>query len=158
MSDKKLDYKLARDLAWDVLIRNDVSTLPIDIFYICRKENVPVFKYSYSIDIIKDLNLEHNMEGNDAFSFGNMIFYDGTQSKERKRFSIAHELGHVLMHTPEEKRIFYRSDMDVLNPLESEANIFAARLLAPLCVLQFLNLNSPKEIADACNISYSSAV
>ena len=40
---------------------------------------------------------------------------------------------------------------------EAEANAFAARLLCPLCVLQFLNVSSAKEISEFCNVGYTAA-
>lgn len=35
--------------------------------------------------------------------------------------------------------------------------MFAARVLAPACVLWGLGLHTPEEIASACNISFSAA-
>ena len=157
MDRKTSEYKIVRDLAWDVLLRNKVSSLPVDVFAIAKQEGINVFSYSKSMTFIKELLLESEIIDNDAFSVGNMVFYDDNKSIERQRFSIAHEIGHILLHIPDNKRIFYRQDSEAPDAKESEANMFASRLLAPLCVLQFLNLNSAKEIAEVCNISYTSA-
>ena len=53
-----------------------------------------------------------------------IIFINGNMPNDRKRFTIAHELGHIVMHIPfiaisEERNI------------ESEANIFAGEFLMP---------------------------
>jgi Zn-dependent peptidase ImmA (M78 family)/transcriptional regulator with XRE-family HTH domain len=44
---------------------------------------------------------------------------------DRKRFTIAHELGHCIMHIP------FSSDLDPYSDIEKEANLFAAEFLMP---------------------------
>ena len=154
-----MDYRKARDLAWKMLISNGINSLPVDVISICRKEKINLFTYKQGETIIKSLGLEDNTVDNDAFSINSMIFYDDTKLRERQRFSIAHELGHIFLHseTSGKATIYNREPKSDDNPLEVEANIFASRLLAPLCVLQFLNLNSIKEVAEFCDISFSAA-
>ena len=154
-----MNYKKARDLAWKILLEHKISSLPVNVMKICEEKKILLIPYSRSIDIIKELDLEEQIQENDAFSFGNIICYDSTQSETRIRFSIAHELGHILLHikgTKEPTR-YNREPSPTDDPIEAEANIFASRLLAPLCVIQFLNLNSAKEISEYCDIGYSAA-
>lgn len=154
-----MNYAKSRDLAWKMLINSGADSLPIDVVSICKKEKISLFTYNQSIDFIKDLNLEENTKDNDAFSINSMIFYDDTKPRERQRFSIAHELGHIFLHSESSGKstVYNREPSPTDNPLETEANVFASRLLAPLCVLQFLNLNSIKEISEFCEISFSAA-
>jgi len=71
--------------------------------------------------------------------FQNMRLYvNAADSTERKTFTIAHELGHWLMHrdlflaSPELYPVLPRfSDPNKGDPLEKEANKFAACLLVP---------------------------
>lgn len=53
-----------------------------------------------------------------------IIFLNGNMSNDRKRFTITHELGHIVMHIP---FIAISEDRD----LENEANIFAGEFLMP---------------------------
>lgn len=53
-----------------------------------------------------------------------IIFLNGNMSNDRKRFTIAHELGHIVMHIP---FIAISEDRD----LENEANVFAGEFLMP---------------------------
>lgn len=154
-----MDYKKSRDLAWKILINNGISTLPVDVVSICRKEKITLFTYKQSMNLISNLALEDSIKDNDAFSINSMIFYDDTKPRERQRFSIAHELGHIFLHseTSGKATVYNREPSPNDNPLEAEANIFASRILAPLCVLQFLNLNSINEVAEYCDISFSAA-
>jgi len=154
-----MNYGKSRDLAWKILINDGVSELPVDVFAICKKERITLFTYSQGMSFIESLNLSENVKDNDAFSVNNMIFYDDTKPTQRQRFSIAHELGHIFLHsdTSGKATVYNREPSPTDSPIEAEANIFASRLLAPLSVIQFLNLNSAKEISDFCDISYSAA-
>lgn len=54
----------------------------------------------------------------------------------RNAFTIAHELGHFFLHIDKPAEVFYRLDADLINsperdPMEAEANWFAASLLMP---------------------------
>ncbi|MBP3307935.1 MAG: ImmA/IrrE family metallo-endopeptidase [Clostridia bacterium] len=158
-----MNYKLARDIAWRVLINNKVSSLPVDVFEICKAEGIFIFTYKSAEAILKELHIEEQNRDSDAFCFGRFIFYDDTKPLTRQRFSIAHELGHILLHLTDDKYDAnrFRKVKDELpcrtDSTEAEANTFAARILAPLCVLQYLNVSSPDEIAELCDIGYTAA-
>ena len=136
-----------------MLIKNKVTALPVSVHALCRQERIRLFSFSEGARLIKNLGLESHTEENDAFSFARIIFYDDRSSPQRQRFSVAHELGHIVLHAPTFPTVFNREISSNDNPLESEANVFASRLLAPMCVIHFLGLNSPEEIAKTCDIS-----
>ncbi len=154
-----MDYKKSRDLAWELLKRNNIRTLPIDVKKICENEGISVFSYEEGRELINDNSFIAHTIDNDAFSFNKYILYDDKMPEKRQRFSIAHELGHILLHAkPEGLATVYNREISPCDdPIEVEANIFASRLLAPLCVLQFININTAKEISDYCDISYTAA-
>ena len=154
-----MNYKKSRDLAWKLLISRNIKSLPVDVYKICKEENITLFTYSQGASFIKSIQLEEHMVDNDAFSVGNIIFYDDTKPPQRRRFSIAHELGHIFLHTSfgDKATVYNREPAPGDDPLETEANMFASRLLAPLCVLQFLNLNSINEVSEFCDISFTAA-
>ena len=152
-----MDYKKSRDAAWKILIKNHASALPISVYELCRAENIRLVSYEEGGELIDKLNLrEHTIE-NDAFSFSRIVFYNSETMPERQRFSIAHEIGHIVLHKPTGATVMNREISPNDNPIETEANIFASRLLAPLCILHFLNLNSAEEIAEYCSISMTAA-
>lgn len=79
-----------------------------------------------------------------------------TEPAQRLRFTIAHELAHYLLgHLGDDISSLSRSN--VRYPQEQEADMFAARLLMPACVLWALDLHRPEEIAVNCNVSLSAA-
>lgn len=120
----------------------------------------PIVK-EMGIKVIKDSNiheLKPNESGVSIFD-GNFwyIVYNDNEGRKRNRFTIAHELGHILLGH-ELKDGYYARSKTVMKPLlESEADTFAVRLLAPACVLWGLNVHSAEEIAELCDISYSAA-
>lgn len=76
------------------------------------------------------------------------LLYEATESINRNRFTLAHELAHCcLMHLDDEKipYIEYRCDEEVTDKKEIEANIFAEEILIPerelykVLVNKFLN-------------------
>jgi len=54
-----------------------------------------------------------------------VIVVNATIPNDRKRFTIAHELGHCIMHIP------FSSDLDPYTDIETEANQFASEFLMP---------------------------
>ena len=79
-----------------------------------------------------------------ALSFKDKRLYvNRFDSPQRKRFTIAHEFGHWILHKPvfdadpELYAVLPRySQPDVSNPFEQEANAFAAELLVPQHLLK----------------------
>lgn len=62
-----------------------------------------------------------------------IVFVNGGHPQPRQRFSIAHEIGHYLLHAPKGKKARWRDDLTSkgTNPEEIQANTFAAALLMP---------------------------
>ena len=156
-------YKQARNLSWEVLIQNKVSKLPVKIVPICRSYGIRVRSYQDGADILEKLNLTQMIDRTDGFmtyiSGKPAIFYDQRCTEGRKRFTIAHELGHYLLgHVkPGQVTTINREPEPGDSPAERQANQFAARILAPACVLWGLDLHDADEIAAACGISKQAA-
>ncbi len=73
------------------------------------------------------------------------IIYNSDQSFKRKRFTIAHELGHFFLHSKSKplfvdksKEVMYRNSDSSTGEImkEREANAFAAALLMPRCLIK----------------------
>ena len=152
-----MNYKNSRDAAWEILIKHKIKALPVSVQKICKKERIRLLTYKEGREVIKKFGLEEHTVGNDAFCISKIIFYDDTTTPQRQRFSVAHEIGHIVLHQPKEATTYNREMSPNDNPIESEANVFASRLLAPLCVLHFVGVQSPEEISELCNISIIAA-
>ena len=144
------DYQKARDLAWQILRREKIRALPVDAVEICRRLGITVREYT-----------EPRPEVGDGFScfLGGVpyIFIRSGQSRQRCRFTVAHELGHILLGHVGKYELVNREPSPHDDPVEQAANIFAARLLAPACVLWGCRAFSAAEIAAICDISATAA-
>ena len=88
-------------------------------------------------------------------SAGNwQIVYRDEEVRGRTRFTVAHELGHELAP---DKSGHFRTASDRREPAETQADEFAARLLAPACVLWGLECYEPEDIMRVCDISREAA-
>lgn len=147
-------YQNIRDAVWLCLIDNNIKTLPIPIISIANKYNIHVLKHSQTVQDY----LKADESGTTIFVRNKIIIiYRDSESLQRCRFTIAHELGHILLgHELTDDR-YFRKFYTSKPEIEIEADVFASRLLAPACVLWGLNLHTADEIAKACNITKESA-
>lgn len=75
----------------------------------------------------------------------------------RDRFTLAHELGHFLMHQPENisfARTGIASKIEAYRDPEWQANTFAAELLMPISLI---NTDNPYEISTEFGVSITAA-
>lgn len=132
------NYKRARNASWECLINCSIDKLPTDLSQICHQ---------YGIRIIKNSNLTTNKlteeERGKVVKIDNRyyIVVRDTDAIPTQRYTIAHELGHILIEQAS----------------EYEAERFAIGILAPACVLWGLKIKSPIEISELCNISIKAA-
>ena len=142
------DYKKSRDLAWRVLINENVRELPVKVVRLCKQMGIRVIAFTPETD-------------SDGFSTvvdgQAQIFVSDRCSRERQRFTVAHELGHILLGHVGAYELVNREPSRGDNPIEQAANVFASRLLAPACVLWALDARTPEQISALCQISRQSA-
>lgn len=146
-------YKNARNAAWQCLIDFKVNALPVDLQHIARQANIRILRNA-------DIHVLQPSESGLSLYDGQQWFvvFDETDSRQRRRFTVAHEFGHIFLgHTLRAESRFARTFVKDKPVYETEADIFASRLLAPACVLWALNLHTAEEIADVCNISITAA-
>lgn len=141
-------YKASRNLAWEVLLQEGICELPVRTSALCRKLGVT-------------LAYGEQKAGNDGFSVTvgasmYIVIREG-MTTARTRFTVAHELGHILLGHVGRYHLVNREPSGSDNPIEHEANVFASRLLAPACVLWGCGVHTAEEIAALCEISPQAA-
>lgn len=158
------NYTNARDHAWQYLIRHKVSALPVDVFKLCRKDKIALIPYSspQAEDMAALIGSAELMNKTDGFTvqIGStpLIFWDDGMPEARQRFTVAHELGHIVngdIGAVPTQRNKEPSDQD--DPKETAANVFASRILSPACVLWALNVKDADTVAELCAISQTAA-
>ncbi|HYF66633.1 MAG TPA: ImmA/IrrE family metallo-endopeptidase [Ohtaekwangia sp.] len=126
-------YRKIEKQVSDLLKDEGIQSLPIPVEKIARTKGVEVMPYDLGNEVSGVLVITDKK---------GTIGFNPTQSKVRQRFTIAHELGHYLLHSESNKELFVDKDFIVkfrskknYSPTEqrheSEANAFAAALLMP---------------------------
>ncbi|MDJ0625752.1 MAG: ImmA/IrrE family metallo-endopeptidase [Candidatus Caenarcaniphilales bacterium] len=113
----------------------DCVELPIDLNYVLKFTGLELIRFTPN-----DPNLEHKELFQDVLGAysrtGKAIFIRDGQIPSREAFTIAHEIGHHILH----EDIHFRTDnfnyIDEEIEKEQEANYFAASLLMPDCLVK----------------------
>lgn len=168
-------YKNVRDSVWRVLYDFNVSSLPVSVMALAQAMGVRVYSYTEGRELLDNLGMLWICETTEGFSTdvgyamgvgGWYIFYDDAiLPRGRIRFTLAHELGHILLgHVMSElpvggykARYTPENSDNPKEPEEIEADMFAARLLAPACVLWGLDIHGAESIASLCGLSNRAA-
>ncbi len=122
-----IDYSLSPMTARQVLQKHWDGSLPVNLLHIAKSMGVGVFK-SETLDTIGQVSLD---------GAGNYkIVIDPNQSKPRRRFTVAHELGHIALGHLRPGETLFRDGVEQFfattkDPREVAANKFAAQLLMP---------------------------
>lgn len=145
-------YQNVRNASWQCLLDYNIKELPVNLLHITRKSGIKTIKNSLVNELAPSESGISVRDGSQWF-----IVYDDGDSIPRRRFTIAHELGHIFLGH-ELKKGYHTRTINLKKPeSEKEADMFAARLLAPACVLWGLDLHTTDEIQHVCNISYTAA-
>lgn len=157
------DYQNVRDAAWKILLDCGVDRLPVDLNAVCRRLKIRVLTYGQNTRTIERADLGEAMRRTDGMTFyvrkTPVVLFDEKTTPARAKFTIAHEVGHIILgHVkPGDVTIANREPHPGDAPEEQAANQFAARLLAPACVLWGLDIHTTDEIMELCRISRQAA-
>ena len=143
----KTKYYYISYLSRSFILDNDIKELPVNLNSILKNNSWQLIKYSQLIplNLCEYIKIMKTTLGFSQYLNNGqyLIFYDDQSPEVVQRFTIAHEIGHIVLHhfqVPIENR-------------EQEANMFAARLLMPMCVLHECKIKDELELANLCNVS-----
>lgn len=133
-----MDYDRIKYAVYEVYERSSINRLPFDCMEVINLLGYSCIRYS-------ELNNEQKAAclqlSEDACILGKDIYYNDKKSKRRTRFSLMHELGHLVLGTPD----------------EAEANNFASNILAPSMAVYYSGLKNIREISNLFDISLECA-
>jgi Zn-dependent peptidase ImmA (M78 family) len=115
------------------IIREHQKNYPVKVAALAEALGVPVYNAGGWKDNVSGMIIKDKENLYDAPS-GYAIFVNKNHTKTRKRFTIAHELAHFILHKDKigngvSDDILYRSGLS--NRVEVEANKWAADILMP---------------------------
>lgn len=132
-------------------IRAFQRTAPVDVVGLARALGVQVWESS-DLDGAAGKLFRDPINGGNA---GYSILVNSADPLTRKRFTIAHEIAHFILHANQAGDItddqFYRSGLG--SQMEAEANRLAAEILMPSKLLEGLRDLSTRDTAQALNVS-----
>ena len=119
-------------MALNLLEKYDITEPPVAAVKLAKKEGLKVFGVDFS------KNFENRYISGFINSKEKTMYVNREDSPRRQNFTIAHELGHwMLGHVQQQEDydvIFRQTNEEKrYNPIEQEANYFAANLLMPVC-------------------------
>jgi Zn-dependent peptidase ImmA (M78 family) len=136
----------ARQAAKKLLADVGITTPPVLIRelveYIKKERDLSIYPWAFS----KNTDGVQVKEGEAV-----TIAYNEKQHPHRQRFTVAHEIGHLLLGHTEKNFVL---DMDSREPEEAEANQFAAELLMPIEMLKKDFKNGKKDV-KSLSIKYN---
>jgi Zn-dependent peptidase ImmA (M78 family) len=127
------DFRRAKMEALNILRAKNIIAPPVDPISLARGLGLEVFFVEFSVE---DQNISGFYDADD-----DAIFVNKDEFPLRQTFTIAHELGHKLLHEEWAKSVDYRillreqTEDAKRDPREREANTFAANLLVPRFML-----------------------
>jgi len=145
----------AIESANEVLAENYLSEPPINVYELAKNYGLDVIEVHFPAS-------QDNISGFVTATDGTgKLYVNANEPPNRRRFTVAHELGHWRLHKEElqtnpERSILFRIAIGQLNkdPIEREANIFAANLLVPLDMLRKYKAGKTNaELAKLFNVS-----
>ena len=157
------DYQNARDTAWRILLDCNIDRLPVNLNTVCRKLKIRVLTYGQNTKLIERACLSQAVHRTDGMTFyageTPIILFDEKILPARAKFTVAHELGHIILGHVKSGSVttLNREPHPKDAPEERAANQFAARLLAPACVLWGLDVHTAEAIVELCHISNQAA-
>lgn len=117
-------------------LRN-INTYPVPIVELCNYYGIKVFKEYLKNDVSGFIVVQK--ENYKDYGTNKVIVVNSLDTAARQRFTIAHELGHYILHKGNDELYAHR-DVGANNATEREANVFASNLLMPEnFVKSFLN-------------------
>ena len=115
--------------AKDFCSEHSIEEYPVRIVDLCKKMGISVFEEYLPKDVSGFIVIQE--EPFHDYNSGRVIVANLSDSAERRRFTIAHELAHYLLHRDDNQPLYAHRDAGQNGGIEREANIFASNILMP---------------------------
>ncbi|PGE98887.1 hypothetical protein COF51_06875 [Bacillus pseudomycoides] len=145
-------YDKSVTLAYRFLTSNNIHSFPIEPLEIIQKNKWGLISYSdlaeiHGVDIESVIKAYQSKDGYTIYDgqYYTIAYNDTVDSKERIRFTLMHEIGHIIFNhlVDFDATILNRGGLTELqyDVLEKEVNSFARNTLCPANLVHELNMN-----------------
>lgn len=124
-----------KEIALQELRKANITSLPVDVLSIINQHKNWKIVFTNNTDLVS-VGQAKVLKKDDKY----LIVCHKQASKERKRWCISHEIGHLLAGED-----------------EVSANYFTKQLLMPIAVLDLLNIRTVQQISIKCGVSMEAA-
>lgn len=141
-------FRYIEEKTENLLKENDFFTPGFDVIKLAKKIGVQVLKKQFDEDVSGVFIMSEKTP---------IISYNGNEDSKRIRFTVAHELGHYILHSNEQPffldkspKVMYRNSASTTGEFlkEREANSFAASLLMPSKLIELELEAMSNEVSD----------
>lgn len=152
VKDIRKNCKTVDEAVTKVLDACRIQTYPIDIDLVARSMGITIFAAHFKDDDLRGILVDTDTPL-PPYNKKLFIAVNGTDYLTRKRFTVAHEIGHYLLNCDESLNYYERSwheSTRAADPTERAADFFAASLLMPTVMTKacFLELKKEDSLSD----------
>lgn len=112
-----------------ICAENHISEYPVNIVGLCERFGISVYQ-EYLPDDVSGFIVAQE-EPLEKYDSKQVIVVNLSDCASRRRFTIAHELAHYILHKKPDDALYAHRDAGQNGGMEQEANIFASNLLMP---------------------------
>ena len=109
---------------------NQINAYPVGIIELCQKKGITVFEEYLERDV-SGFIIINKSACYTKYKTGQLIVVNASDSARRRRFTVAHELAHYILHRKDDGSLYAHRDVGQSGSIEHEANLFAAAILMP---------------------------
>ena len=140
-------YRQIRNAAWQTILDYHITSLPVDVISIANSIGINVIN-NYHVQILTPQQFGVTIFYQNEW----YIVYQNYLSVPQKRYTVAHELGHILLGTFHWGIESSSEDAHKKRKSETQADNYARSLLCPACVLWKTNTINAEKISTVCGV------
>lgn len=122
----------------------NIKSFPLDLELIFKYYEIKCFKYTHNDEKFKEFCFKMS---DDAFSWNGLVLYNADMIQGRVNFSLAHELGHIILNHAENRT----------STEEIEANYFASHILSPRMAIHYAKCKNLNDVSKKFNMTFEAA-
>lgn len=139
-----LDYILINKSIINTYQVCEIRSFPLNCFDILKQYKIDVHSYSSLNEKLREYCMKYS---NDALKYRDKICYNDSLPLGRIRFSLMHELGHIVLNHIENRTY----------EMEQEANYFASHILAPRIAIHYSKCKNENDVAKQFGLTIEAA-